>query len=178
MNGIRPNRIWLSLLALLSASCETTITPTVFPGERAVPDEGGQHLAVGTSATFQSNPPASGPHYSSSGVAPLAAGLYQESDDVRPEQWVHNLEHGYIVFLYDCEGACSTDFLDGLQALFDSTPPSKFGNTKLVIAPYAGLERFMMAISWGVQRDFDTLDTSGLTTFYERHVDQGPESLP
>lgn len=147
-------------------------------GERTVPNEGNLHVAVGTAVTFQTNPPASGSHYSAQGVAPLAAGLYRASDGVRPEQWIHNLEHGYVVYLYECNGECMDAFLNQLQALFDATGPSKFGNKKLVIAPYAGLGPFVMAVAWDVQQDFDTLDTGGLTAFYERHVDRGPESTP
>lgn len=147
MNWNYPTRICVWGLILIGASCQSTNMPTVFPGERGVPNEGQQHVDVGTTVSYLSNPPASGPHYSATGIAPLPAGLYRESDGVRPEQWVHNLEHGYIVYLYACDAGCSDDFLNQLQALFDATPQSSFGNTKLVIAPYAGLQPFMMAVA-------------------------------
>src|SRR5262245_43548667 len=93
--------IILALISLLVHGCPGTPgMSSNTSGERAVPDEGTQHLPVGTTATYLTNPPASGPHWSAPGVAPVMAGLYQEADGLRPEQWVHNLEHGYIVYLY------------------------------------------------------------------------------
>ena len=144
--------------------------------DRRVPNEGGGHVPEGTVVDYESNPPASGPHYSGFGLAPVAAGFYEEA--LRPERWVHNLEHGYVVVLYDCPGDCDPSFLAQLQSPFNDTPPSKFGTRKMVITRYAGLQPSIMAVAWDVQRDFDTFDNDGILAFYVRRVDQGPEDLP
>ena len=69
-------------------SCSAAVTP--------VPDEGATHIPFGTVWDYQHNPPASGPHWPS----PAAWGVHSE---VLPrEWWVHNLEHGGIVLLYNC----------------------------------------------------------------------------
>lgn len=188
----------LSASALLVAGCLSapatgptpspvstpTAAPAATPGgppvarvEIAVPDEGSQHLPVGTTATYQANPPASGPHWSRVGVAPVEPGFYEEP--VRPEQWIHNLEHGYVVVLYDCGGPCGQERLDELRNLLAAAPPSEiFGQVKLVIAPYAGLPFPIAAIAWDVVMHFDGYDEQGLLAFYGRHVDRGPELAP
>jgi hypothetical protein len=158
-------------------------------GDTCVPDEGRTHVPNGTNICFQSNPPASGPHYSAANVAPVPPGFYDEA--LAPERWVHNLEHGTVVLLYDCGGVCSDDIKAQLQALFDSVPASpRFNEKKLVITRYPGVTPpctgtptfpssgpFLM-VSWGVQRSFDSLDTAGMLAFYSRHVDHGPEDQP
>jgi hypothetical protein len=150
--------------------------PVETPVERHVPNEGDEHVPVGTDIQYATNPPASGPHYAQPGLAPAQAGMYDEA--LLDEIWVHNLEHGYIVILYDCDGDCDEAFLDQLQVVFDATPPSAFGNRKMVITRYPGLQPAFMAVAWDVQLDFDSLDAPGMLAFYERHVDNGPEDLP
>jgi len=145
-------------------------------GDRCVPNEGQTHVPDNTVIEYDTNPPASGTHYSSAGFAPVAAGVYEE--ELLEGQWVHNLEHGYIVLLYDCDGDCEQSLIDDLEALFDAIPSSGFGNKKFVATRYAGLAPAFMAISWDVQRDFDSLDTDGIIEFYELRVDTGPEALP
>ncbi len=145
--------------------------------EIAIPNEGAEHVPVGQQVTYQNNPPASGPHWSQGSMAPVPAGFYETP--IEEEQWVHNLEHGYVVLLYDCRGPCPSTLLNDLQDFFDSVPPSEvFGTTKLVIAPYDGLPFLLTAIAWDRQLHLETLDTATLLDFYNRHVDQGPELVP
>lgn len=154
-----------------------------------LPDEGHSHVLNGEVVCYNINPPASGGHYSSAGVAPLAPGFYDAS--IPPEVWVHNLEHGTVILLYDCVGTCSDELKDQLQALFDAVPESpRFNEKKMLItrydgiaAPCTGTTTFpasgpFLAISWDVNHAFDTLDTAGIIDFYNRHVDQGPEDAP
>lgn len=150
----------------------------VEPGvEITIPNEGNEHVPVRQQVTYDANPPASGPHWSQGGVAPAPAGFYETT--VEEEQWVHNLEHGYVVVLYDCGGSCPEGLLADLQGLFDAAPPSSvFGTTKLVITPYAGLPHLVMAVAWDTQLSLDTYDETALLDFYDRHVDQGPELAP
>lgn len=158
-------------------------------GDSCVADDGRTHVVTGTQLCYASNPPASGPHYSEGGVAPVAPGFYDEA--VATERWVHNLEHGSIVLLYDCDGTCSDDLKTQLQDFFDSLPASpRFNEKKMVITRYAGVHDAcgntstfpasgpFLAIGWGVQRSFSTLDTDGIIAFYQRHVDHGPEDAP
>lgn len=142
-----------------------------------IPNEGAEHVSVGEQVNYDDNPPASGPHWSSTGIAPVPAGVYDEA--LEEEQWVHNLEHGYVVILFDCGGPCLPSLLDDLQELFDAAPPSElFGNTKLVITPYDGLPFTFAVVAWNHQLHLETLDASALLDFYGEFVDQGPEAVP
>ena len=70
----------------------------------AVPITSAQHVPDGTQINYNSNPPAGGLHYETD----FEAGFYQESDlatlPKNPEGYlVHNLEHGYVIFWYNCD---------------------------------------------------------------------------
>lgn len=145
--------------------------------EIEIPNEGNQHVPVGQQVTYQTNPPASGPHWSAAGIAPVAAGVY--SSALEEEQWIHNLEHGYVVLLYDCHGTCPATLADDLQSVLDAAPPSAtFGDTKLVITPYDGLPHSFTVVAWDWQLHLKTLDQQVILNFYNEHVDQGPEAVP
>ena len=66
------------------------------PGQ-AVPDLGRDHVPDSTPASYNSNPPTSGPH----SVEWIRPGIYP---DPQPDgKLVHSLEHGYIVISYNCD---------------------------------------------------------------------------
>ncbi len=67
------------------------------PGpEFTVPDEGRTHVTDPV-INYQHTPPASGPHYA-------VPAQYQFNTTEVPEgNWVHSLEHGAIVVLYQCD---------------------------------------------------------------------------
>jgi len=69
-----------------------------------IPQMPHNHVDPGTKVTYEHNPPTSGCHYNldkagKSQFAPIKPGVYTQSVD--PEYWVHNLEHGYVVVVYD-----------------------------------------------------------------------------
>ncbi|MFO0972344.1 MAG: DUF3105 domain-containing protein [Phycisphaerae bacterium] len=143
-------------------------------GDRCVADEGNTHVAVGTTVNYRAHPPASGNHYSQAGVAPISPGF--KDTTVQPEVWVHNLEHGYVVFLYDCPGDCPPETLDQLRNLFAAAPANQFGIKQIVITRFPGLSVPFMAVSWDAQHDFATFDQPGMIAFYLRNVDCSPEA--
>ena len=66
------------------------------------------HISQPSKVTYNHDPPTSGCHYSLGiGKAPISPGVYDKHVD--PEYWVHNLEHGYIVVLYNCPSGCPAD---------------------------------------------------------------------
>ena len=137
-----------------------------------IPDEGGGHVPEGEEITYQHYPPASGLHY----AVTLQYGLY-EGEDVPAEYWVHSLEHGAIVVLYQCDQPCP-DLVKSLGDMLDSFPESKWGNRKIVIVPYSRMDVPLMAVAWNVQIPLEQFDPQALIDFYVRHVDQGPEDVP
>ena len=65
------------------------------------------HVAPPAKVQYDHDPPTSGCHYNIQGQAPIAPGVYNQ--EIPAEYWVHNLEHGYIVVLYNCPSGCDSD---------------------------------------------------------------------
>jgi hypothetical protein len=189
--GFRMKKIFVGLLIWLLAACQSNVAPPVvetptsassaapteanapgFGQDVAIPNEGAAHVAEGSEITYAHNPPASGTHY----PAYLQYGLYEEPN-IPPGYWVHNLEHGAIVILYQCPQSCP-DLVEQLGNLLDQFRLSKWDNRKIVIVPYDDMDVPLMAIAWDVQMSLDQLDAQALLDFYDRHVDQGPEDIP
>src|SRR5712692_259122 len=145
---------------------------------QVVPDEGRQHVQAGTQVTYQHQPPTSGSHYSQSGVAPVA---WQTIRTLLPEVWVHNLEHGGIVVLYNCPSGCD-DLQRQLTSYVNSIvpPEPQYGEYKIIMSPYSdGMGTHKVALlAWDRIEFLDGYDQTNITTFYESHVDKGPERIP
>lgn len=138
-----------------------------------VPDEGRVHVDEGSAITYKSNPPASGPHYPS----PKDWGIYTTT--IAPGYWVHNLEHGGVVVLYDCPAGCSQVVAE-LQQAYQTFPKDKYKEVKLLATPYSGLPNGIqvMAVAWDFQKAYTSFDLQKLQTFYNARVDHGPEDIP
>ena len=169
----------LSVLILLIPGCPVppagdcpAAGPVELGVEIAIPNEGANHSPQGTQLTYAANPPASGPHWPS----PALRGFYEAPLD--EEFWVHNLEHGYIVVLFDCNGPCDPALLDQLRALPGILPDSQtFGYEKVVITPYDCLPSpaLLTLVAWDVQLHLDHYDEAVILDFYNRYLDHGPE---
>ena len=82
----------------------------------------------GTTVRYGYCPPASGRHYNlGAGLAPLARRFYGPEQNLVPENWVHNLEHGYVVLLY--KGTPDQATLDGLAQDMDKAAVSDWSQT-------------------------------------------------
>jgi len=168
-------RNFVAAVALASAACTPNPATVQFGVETSVADEGRTHVPEGTTVQYEANPPASGPHW----PTPAAPGFYDNA--LPPERWVHNLEHGYMVVLFDCGGACDSVLTAQLQALVQQAPSSeKYGYAKIVITPYSGLPSGaqICAVAWDVQMCLERFDSVAILDFYGRHLDQGPEDAP
>jgi hypothetical protein len=135
----------------------------------SVPDEGREHVSPGTPLNHRANPPSSGPHYPSW----TRPGVYTEPQD--PGNWVHSLEHGYIVILYNCPEPCP-ELVAQLRSFYDSAPPSaRYRYQKLVIAPYADMSNRITALAWNRRLELDQFDADQLMAFFRAYQDKGPE---
>jgi hypothetical protein len=108
-------------------------------------------------------PPAGGPHNGCWGNF----GVHDEP--FAPENWVHNLEHGAVVFLHDCPLGCDAELaeLEGLAA----------GRTWAIVTAYPGLDIRFAVVAWGYRLMSDDLDLDAFAAFYDAHADQAPESV-
>jgi hypothetical protein len=136
---------------------------------RAVPDEGRDHVTQGSPLQFASNPPASGTHY----PVWTRPGVFL---DEQPEgNWVHSLEHGYVVVLYNCPTDCP-DLRDQLRAFYESAPKSrKYNYQKLIIQPNNKIEYPIVAVAWNRVLELEQFDEEKLKAFFQAYQDKGPE---
>jgi len=145
----------------------------------AVPDEGRTHVDPSTTPTYKSYPPASGPHYSAQGIAPVP---WQTIDTLQEGQYLHNLEHGGIAILYDCpSGTACTTLKNSLENYVKTLAPVEptYGEVKLVLTPYSrGMQKKVALVAWDYIEFLDSYDQAEITRFYENHVNKGPEQIP
>ena len=150
------------------------------------PDMGHLHVAIGTRVRYTNCPPASGKHYIGAGVGPIAPKLYGPDDKTIPQGWVHNLEHGAIVLLYNCgpngdPAACTPAGQSALASLYQQWPKSPIcnitpgTNDTPVITRFDDMAYPYAAIVWDVVLPMDTLDSTAMFDFYTR---QGERNNP
>lgn len=143
-----------------------------------VPDEGRNHVDPSTTPTYNFYPPASGPHYSAQGVAPVP---WQTISTLQEGQYVHNLEHGGIAILYDCpSGNDCTTLKNQLENYVNNLAPvePQFKEIKVVLSPYShGMTKKVALLAWDYIEFLDGYNQAEITRFYENHVDKGPEPI-
>jgi hypothetical protein len=136
---------------------------------------GSNHVPVGEDpGPFTSNPPTSGPHYD----APLDAGFYDETAAFEvgpyPEgHLVHNLEHGYVVFWYDCE-TLNEDECSALKSQLREVMNSA-RNIKVIAFPWTSIDVPVVATSWGRMLEFESFDTELALRFVQSNRNKAPE---
>lgn len=142
------------------------------------------HVPEGTPVTYGHAPPASGPHW------PCWAPWTTASKQLRPERFVHNLEHGGIALLYRCEppdgGFAPGAFADGgspcpdeaaaVAALRDGAPLDEAGKPRYLVTSQAALPTRFAAVAWGWTLELDALDADSLACFARAHLSQAPEN--
>jgi hypothetical protein len=104
-------------------------------GEQQPPAQG-IHIPVAQKGVWATDPPTSGQqHYSAAGVALVPWGTADQQ--LTPELWVHNLEHGGVAILNNCPSGCSADTAAIRRFVASAPQESEFHEVKLVASPYA-----------------------------------------
>lgn len=123
---------------------------------------------------YNSDPPTSGRHYASE----FDAGFFDEADlaglPAYPEGYlVHNLEHGYVIFWYNCavwgEAGCEP-LKSGIQNVM-----AEFGGVKLIAFPRASLRVPLAMTSWGRLQEFKSFDAELARRFVRANRYHAPE---
>jgi hypothetical protein len=127
----------------------------------AMPIMGNTHFT--TPITYPDPPPSSGIH------DPCWASWGVHTDAVAARNWVHNLEHGGVVFLYNCPAGCDTD-LERFTALAKQ-------NARTLLTEYPDLPTRFAVVAWGYRLLSDCVDVRAFQAFYDAHFDRGPESI-
>jgi len=151
------------------------------------------HVTVGTAVTYTYCPPASGRHYNASNQGPIAPRFYGPDDTTVPQGWIHNLEHGGLVVLYNCDrSGCDQSSLDQLRQFVTNFPASPRCNVPAgavgpVVTRFDQMKAGFAAVIWGRVLFQDTLDTAQMLEFFknvgettnpEPQCDPNPSSSP
>ena len=96
--------------------------------------------------------------------------------------YVHDLEHGAVVLLSNCDqvsGDC-TPVLDALRAASASLPDDPLCSSvrvRTVITPDPLIDQPLVAVSWGYVYRAACVDQPSLNAFVQAHYGKGPEAL-
>jgi hypothetical protein len=100
------------------------------------------HVSVCSEVSYPDEPPAGGPHY------PNWAAFRSYSLPIPRGFWVHDLEHGGVVFSYNCPNGCEAEVAQ-VQALIDALPADPLcpaaAPRRVVLTPDPLLD-----VRWGV----------------------------
>lgn len=157
---------WLVGLALVAGGLWLAVRANGPNGpdySQALPILGREHVAEGTTVTYNSNPPTSGPHY----PVPAAVRFYDQ--ELRDEQLVHNLEHGQVWISY--KPGLSVEIINSLKGLAGGsvivTLRSK-NDTDIALAAWGRLDKFNVGAGG--------LDKRRIKDFIARYQNNGPEN--
>ena len=151
-----------------------TDNPTTEGVGEYFPIETIDHVQDGQPVNSPSDPPTSGTHY---GVS-MPAGFYQTDspeylDPTHDGYLIHSLEHGYIIFWYNCdlldEASCS-ELKEDIQSVMDS-----FQGIKLIAFPRPTIDVPLVMTSWGYLQKFDSFDPDLAVQFIETNRPLAPE---
>lgn len=110
--------------------------------------------------TYAQNPPDGGTHSS----VWLNCGVYDQP--VHNENAVHSLEHGAVWITYQPD--LSADVVNQIRTL-------AHGHSFVIVSPYPGLPKPVVASAWGVQLQLDSASDPRLAQFISRY-EQGPQT--
>ena len=156
-----------------TATLQATDIPAADMLGEVVPASGANdHITEGSDpGVYSSNPPTSGHHY------PVWANtkFYDTNTYGQYPQGylVHNLEHGYVIFWYNCkilsDSQCA-DLKTQIKAVMEAV-----GNFKVIAYPWDSIDVPVVLTSWGYKLSFKTFDAEMARKFVDQHRNHAPE---
>ncbi len=122
----------------------------------AMSNLGNAHIAYPQTATYNSSPPTSGPHYTS-----LARwGIHTEP--IPNELQVHNLEDGGVLIQYNCPESCP-EIVAELSEIVERY------DEQIILAPYPDMDARIALTAWTRLATLDTVDEGRIVKFIEAY---------
>ena len=124
---------------------------------------------------YKTNPPTSGAH----NPVPAQDGVYAPGNQPDPENWVHSLEHGRILFQY-APGTPEAD-VQKLRSLAEEELQGSAGYHTLLFQNNTKMPAKFAAVGWTRSVTCDRLTRTSLDVmrqFREAYTDKGPEFIP
>lgn len=129
-----------------------------------------------TPLAYDTNPPSGGNHYGNWAD-------FRSYDFAVPAGFlVHSLEHGAVVFWYDCPDGCADEVTE-VEGFLETLPEDPLCGThptadrRTIVTPYPELETRWAASAWGATLTADCFDAEVFRDFYEERVGRGREAL-
>jgi hypothetical protein len=141
------------------------------------PIEGRTHVNECSYVAYHTKPPSSGDHY------PVWAAYKTYTTPIPEGFWVHNLEHGTVVFTYNCPKGCDADVAAAAQMLADLPTDTSCWSLgqgvarRSILAPDPNLDVPFAASAWGWTLRANCFDSAAFRDFALAHYDQGPEDI-
>jgi hypothetical protein len=88
--------------------------------------------------------------------------------------WLHNLEHGHAVFLYNCPEGCP-DIVAALESARQQAKVGSNGVIRALVAPDSRLPTRVAALLWRRAWVADTPDPEALRCLLSFQDDEAPE---
>ena len=132
---------------------------------------GSEHIDVDSDpGQYNSDPPTSGPHYPEE----AEAGFFDKNIYKFPAGYlIHNLEHGYVIFWYNCdlldEAGCA-ELKSQIRAVMDD-----LGGMKMIAYPWPSIDVPLVMTSWGQLQKFEAFDAEAAKAFYRANLNRAPE---
>jgi len=167
--------IWGGLAVIIVAGLAFFLrgSPAAAVGESVAVMPDANHVDEGTDpGPYSTDPPTSGPHYANE----MDVGFYEVTDQQPPYPagyLVHNLEHGYVIFWYNCsqmdDQECSSLKSD-IQSVMDQV-----NNFKVIAYPWPSIDVPVVMTSWGKIQRFSQFDTGLAKDFVLSNRNKAPE---
>jgi hypothetical protein len=135
----------------------------------------GLHVQVCSPLEYATNPPSSGSHYGTWTA-------FASYDFAVPRGfWVHSMEHGAVVFSYNCPTGCADEVAEA-AALIDSLPVDPLcagspSERRVILVPDPLLDVRWAASAWGFTLRAACFEPAAFETFYLEHHGNAPENI-
>ena len=129
--------------------------------EESFENLGGGH--VNGDLVYEDPPPVTGNHN------PFWARWGVHTEPVPDECFVHNMEHGGVVFLYNCPEGCAAE-VEELSKFVEGRPFA-------LLTSYETMPSKFAVVSWGHRLTSDCFDLEAFEDFFTAHKEQGPEHI-
>lgn len=176
-----------ALALILCAACGPTTSPNPGPdgGVAQSPDSGSSEECAGKGLA---NVPATGPAHTATctdacgnGVVPPTGGAHcaqwlacRVYDQAQPLcNWVHNLEHGHAVLLYNCPSGCP-EIVNALTAIWTSAGANGT-KRRILLTPYPQLDAKVAAVVWGWSWKGEVVDDAAIRCLLGKQDVDAPE---
>ena len=143
-----------------------------FQGIHEIKCSSRNHVLETTTISYTDNPPACGDHYA-------RWAKFQDYTDIVPRgNWVHNLEHGGVVFLYqnDLDPQTIATFRDLYTRIPDDAVCGA-GKKRALLSQDPELEFAVAVVAWQWVYKANCVDEIAIMAFVNDHRNHAPEDL-